>query len=153
MWVRNPELSIPHILLCVKSRTARIDMIFLWSEGCSCVSFELVSFPASNRARCFSYCLYVSFLPFQRLGPTCLIDWNFCCVQWVCAADTSLLVLRRDFPFTDQGTVKIKARLNFGTGNRKWGEEFPSAAEYSLFSELLTRLYVKMHRKCCSAVE
>lgn len=97
--------------------------------------------------------MYVSFLPFQRLGPTCLIDWNFCCVQWVCAADTSLLVLRRDFPFTDQGTVKIKARLNFGTGNRKWGEEFPSAAEYNLFSELLTCLYVKMYRKCCSAVE
>lgn len=62
-------------------------------------------------------------------------------------------MLRRDFPFTDQGTVKIKSRLNFRTGNKKWGEEFSSAAEYSLFSELLTCFYVKIYRKCCSAVE
>lgn len=101
-------------------------MIFLWSEGCSCVFFELQSpsQPVTEPDAFLIVCMF-SFLPSQRLGPTCLIDWNFCCVQWVCAADTSLLVLRRDFPFTDQGTVKIKSRLNFRTGNRSGERSFP----------------------------
>lgn len=84
--------------------------------------------PASRRARCLPYCLCVSFLPFHRLGPTRLIDWNFCCARWVCAADSSLRVLRRDFPFTEWGTVKLMARLNFGAGSRLQAEEFPPAA-------------------------
>lgn len=53
--------------------------------------------PASRRARCLPYCLCVSFLPFHRLGPTRLIDWNFCCARWVCAADTSLASAEKGF--------------------------------------------------------
>lgn len=43
MWAGNLELPFPGILVRVKSRTARIDRIFLLTEGCSRVSFELQS--------------------------------------------------------------------------------------------------------------